>query len=128
MTRKRLLLALRITLAVLVTAGAVWWLLSPRPGVTEANCDRIEPGMRREEVEAILGGPPGIYREGKMLVPHCEIGPFPGADGVVRTDPIRSGEQGNGTVSFSENGAVIEKAYVVDHHPTVWEWLRSHLP
>jgi hypothetical protein len=31
------------------------WVLSLRPGVTEANVKRIKPGMRLDEVRAILG-------------------------------------------------------------------------
>jgi hypothetical protein len=67
MTRRRLLLVLGAgltALAVLVAAGVMWWLMPPRPGVTEANVAQIRLGMRQEEVEAILGGPPCQYNEG----------------------------------------------------------------
>ncbi len=67
---RRLLLALGVALAVLVAPGAIWWFLPPRPGVTAANCARIKKGMRLEEVEAILGGPPGVYRDGQRLEPY----------------------------------------------------------
>jgi hypothetical protein len=33
-------------------------LLAPSPGVTKANCARIQPGMTLEEVERIFGGSP----------------------------------------------------------------------
>jgi hypothetical protein len=36
------------------------WLLSLRPGVTEANARRIKQGMTLIEVEAVLGSPTGI--------------------------------------------------------------------
>jgi hypothetical protein len=29
--------------------------------ITEASCERIVPGMRQDEVEALLGVPPGDY-------------------------------------------------------------------
>jgi hypothetical protein len=49
-------------LAVMGAAGAV--ALWPRADrVTRANCDRIQTGMNRADVEAILG-PPGDYRTG----------------------------------------------------------------
>jgi hypothetical protein len=42
-----------VALGFVITEAA----LGPRPGVTEANVRRIKPGMMKEEVEAILGGP-----------------------------------------------------------------------
>jgi hypothetical protein len=47
-------------LALLLVAGAFLLtdgLLTPAPGVTEENVQRIEPGMRRGWVERVLGGP-----------------------------------------------------------------------
>jgi hypothetical protein len=62
--------ALAITLAVLFVAGIALRLMSrkpPPPGISEANCARIKPGMRKEQVEEIFGGPPGIYEGGRLL-------------------------------------------------------------
>jgi hypothetical protein len=59
MTRRRLLRVSGIAVAVLALANVLWWLIPPRPGVTEANCARIRVGMRRGQVETLLGGPPG---------------------------------------------------------------------
>ena len=36
--------------------------------IDQEHCDRIEAGMRQEEVEAILGGPPGDFRTRATLV------------------------------------------------------------
>ncbi len=48
-------------LAVLLAAGAL--ALRPRSDrITFDNFSRIQEGMSRAEVEAILGGPPGDYR------------------------------------------------------------------
>jgi hypothetical protein len=33
------------------------WMLSLRPGVTEANLKQVRAGMTLQEVEALLGGP-----------------------------------------------------------------------
>ena len=55
MTRRRLLPIVSLPLAVTVIVG-VLAMLPPRPGATKANYDRIENGMRLEDVESILGG------------------------------------------------------------------------
>jgi hypothetical protein len=57
MTRRRLLLALGVGLAVLTAAG-----ISRRRRISLARVGEIREGMRQEEVEAILGGPPGDYK------------------------------------------------------------------
>jgi hypothetical protein len=54
--RRRLVLAL-ILLACAVLAGASAWLFWPRTAITRANAEKIEEGMTRAEVEALLGGP-----------------------------------------------------------------------
>jgi hypothetical protein len=60
--RRRTLLVALAGLAVVVAAGTV--VLWPREDrVTRANYDRIQIGMSRVDVEAILG-PPGDYRTG----------------------------------------------------------------
>jgi hypothetical protein len=60
---KRWLVAVSVVL--LAVGGALSLFLSgywsSRPGITRANFDRLEPGMSRAQVEAILGGPPGEY-------------------------------------------------------------------
>jgi hypothetical protein len=46
---------------LLLVAGAFLltdWLLTPPPGATEANSNRIRPGMTLRRVERVLGGPP----------------------------------------------------------------------
>jgi len=79
MSRRRVLVSagvLLVVLAVLVAAGAVWWFMPrepPTPGVSEANCARIKPGMRKEQVEEILGGSPGFYEGGRLVHPEGSI-------------------------------------------------------
>jgi hypothetical protein len=58
MTKKRLVLIAVFPLAVALTLGVLAMLpamLPPIPGVTKANFDRIEVGMTKTEVQAILG-------------------------------------------------------------------------
>ena len=54
-TKKRILLIAALPLAIVVTFG-VLALLPPRPGITKANFDRIQAGMKKTEVEQIFGG------------------------------------------------------------------------
>jgi SmpA / OmlA family len=50
---------------VLVLVGVLLPVLFPRPSkVTRENCERIQVGMTRVQVEEILGGPAGDYRSG----------------------------------------------------------------
>jgi hypothetical protein len=52
----RQLYLLGVGLALMAGALAFTdWALSLRPGVTEGNVRRIRPGMKRTEVEAVLG-------------------------------------------------------------------------
>jgi hypothetical protein len=49
------------------------WVVSTRPGITRANCSRIQPGMTLRDVEDLLGGPanfehPLIVDDGKGRV------------------------------------------------------------
>ena len=46
--------------ACLVALGIVW-LLEFRSGITKSNYRRIREGMTLQEVQSLLGGPPGNY-------------------------------------------------------------------
>lgn len=61
MRRRRLRGALTLGLVAVLAAGG--FELWPRPNRITWDFNRIEPGMSRAEVEAILG-PPGDYRTG----------------------------------------------------------------
>lgn len=69
---------LRITFAIVAFVGiptaTYFWLTWPywdglRLDTSQANAQRIKPGMTIAEAEAILGGPPGDYR----IDGECEI-------------------------------------------------------
>jgi hypothetical protein len=61
---RRLPVVAVVSVALLLVVAARLVLLPPaNPRITEANFQRIKAGMRREEVEAILGRP-GDYRTG----------------------------------------------------------------
>jgi hypothetical protein len=54
--RRRLLLCLVALACLGLAAGWVALLVTSRPGVTPENYERIQEGMTRPEVEALLGG------------------------------------------------------------------------
>jgi hypothetical protein len=56
MPRRVYLLGVGLVLVALALAFTDW-ALSLRPGATEANLKRIQPGMTLEQAEAFLGGP-----------------------------------------------------------------------
>src|SRR5262245_13437711 len=63
----RQLMAVGAGLAVLPLLG---YAFSVRPGLTQANYGRIREGMTLQEVENLLGGPPGNYSR----IPDKEAG------------------------------------------------------
>jgi hypothetical protein len=102
--RRRKLLGALVVLAVLVAAGI--FVIWPRPDqITRANLDRIKKGMRRAEVEAILGGPPGDYRNGP-IIHHIEAS----YAAHVHTDGSLTweGDDGFGWISFDSSGSVMD--------------------
>jgi hypothetical protein len=63
--RRGWLIALTAFVLVLVPVGMLLPVLFPSASkVTSENAKRIKEGMTRAEVEEILGGPPGDYRNG----------------------------------------------------------------
>jgi hypothetical protein len=69
MRRRKLLVAL-LGLAVIVAAGAfALWPPTTTPGLTQDNFDRIQRGMSRSTVEAILGPPEDVQRGGIRFPP-----------------------------------------------------------
>jgi hypothetical protein len=56
-TRRSILLAAAASLLVASPIAAVWWALTPEPGVTLENFRRLHDGMTLEEIETIMGKP-----------------------------------------------------------------------
>ena len=68
MTR-RWLVRVGVAVCLAVAAGVGARLTAPRPcPVSLANCEHIRDGMTLAEVEEVLGGPPGTYGSGMVLV------------------------------------------------------------
>jgi hypothetical protein len=137
--RKRLLALAGIAVAAAVLVPAALDLLAYRQKVAQKlargrlidrdHCDRIEEGMRQEEVEAILGGPPGDFMTD---------------DAITYADPVWhdgercefwSGDEGQILVRFDGQGAVRRQSFDTPHrrHPLsvagrVRAWLRRVWP
>src|SRR4051812_8749026 len=86
--RKRLLGLSLLGGLVVLSVACGYWLTRPTPRVTEESFAEIQPGMTIEQVEAIIGGPPGNYsgRPAQGAYPlgcvpmewdHCQFGPGP---------------------------------------------------
>jgi hypothetical protein len=70
MKNRRLWIRLMAVGAGLAVLPILWYALSLRPGVTQANYERIQEGRTLQEVESLLGGPPGNYSR----IPDKEAG------------------------------------------------------
>jgi hypothetical protein len=68
-------LALAVVAACL-TIPAALYVAPKRIRANKETCDRIQPGMTMEEVEGLIGGPPGDYTTGLWVRPIPVIGRF----------------------------------------------------
>jgi hypothetical protein len=115
MRRKWVLVLVLAVVAVLLSAVAGRELLARRtgPNVDKAHFNRIAKGMRPDEVEAILGKPPGPYTMRQAWVgsppppwwdTETEKEEWARDDGLVR-------------VWFDDNGTVSEKWFAEPFGP-----------
>src|SRR5262245_25275046 len=122
-------LRVRVLLAVffvLVIAGLFLWQdRRPRPpyGVTERSFTAIHKGMTRTEVEAVIGGPPGLYDVEIMIGYDTWPGTGDAAPGFKSES--WAGPQRVIRVVFDQRGIVANKElvhrYVVE--PSIWDRL-----
>lgn len=90
MTKKRMALVAVLPLTIAVILG-VLALLPPRPGVTKANFDRIEMGMKKAEVERFFA------KSGKRL--------------PVLWGTKWTGDEGEAIIRFDYDEKVIDKIW-----------------
>jgi hypothetical protein len=69
--------------AALVAVALAVWLLGPRTAITAENAEKIQVGMTRAEVEALLGGP-ARDEAGGALEPL-----FDGSESALERDALR---------------------------------------
>jgi hypothetical protein len=120
--RKRFLIA-GSGLVVVVLGLSLFWLW-PDDRIHPASCERIHEGMTLAEVEAILGGPAGVYtRDGK----DWSMGML--GNGVSRINDERLvwvGNSGGIRVDFDEEGQV-HVTQGVPRQQNFWNRMRSWL-
>jgi hypothetical protein len=108
--RRRAIMAFALIL-VSGIASAAWWLSQePEPSIKFDNFDRISKGMTEEEVEDLLGGPPGyytrkfvgaVYAEGPKRVTGLELCQRQGGKEWIAN-------RGSIYVEFDEHGRVCD--------------------
>src|SRR5262249_52945579 len=112
-------------------------LVAMRNKVTSANYDNIRKGMTENDVEVILGGPPGDYKSFPRPCP-------PGFDAKVLTqhgvhhadgETIRGwmGEEGTAIIFLDSSGRVREMAFMLPRESEgrftrFFDWLEARLP
>jgi hypothetical protein len=103
MPRSRTQLALFFLPVVLVAVVIVVLCITNlrRPVASKADCDRISIGMTRDQVEDVLGGPPGDYRTRDPITP--DVGLY-----YVFWDKWK-GDRGMILVEFDSDNRVIDK-------------------
>jgi hypothetical protein len=89
MSRRRLLIicsGLLVVVAVVILAALV-----PRsrpPAVSRQQCEQLKEGMTRQEVEAVIGGPPGDYTTREYMplplgIRYCQHEQWVGDEGMI---------------------------------------------
>ena len=112
--------------AGLAALAILWLACALRPGITQANYERIRVGMTLPEVEDRLGGPPGNYSR----IPDKEAGLWtidPNRPGLNRQffigREVWIGDELAVAVWFDERGRVVRK----ESYPTLGRSLLQRL-
>lgn len=71
--RRRLLVLFCVFALLVIGAGLAAVLFRPTHRINRENCEQIEVGMMQQQVEALLGGPPGDYRTGEVALDLREV-------------------------------------------------------
>jgi hypothetical protein len=133
--RRWLLAAVALSLLVLaLVAVRAVFVLPTNPRITKEHYDRIQGGMPRHEVEAILG-PPGDYRTGPVGLDHAgsDARFFLSHDGaLVWHREVRwQGDEAQISVWLDPTGMVVNSAFVPAHLLPMgrvdwlkWQWER----
>lgn len=118
-TTRRLVVALSAT----ALAGAIVLVISSlgdRPGITLANYRRIQPGVTRAEVEALLDGPPGDYCTEETLLIRDPSLPF----GPEDEGELWMADGGGVLVAFDASQRVTSKVWLIPEYGPKWSLRR----
>jgi len=69
----RFLMRFTVVVVPAIAILAALWSYSPAPGVNFANIQQVKNGMTRQQIEAIVGVPPGNYCVRLGLVDYTEF-------------------------------------------------------
>jgi hypothetical protein len=102
---RRQLLGLGSVLLLIALAICFWPKRSPR--FSQEQCDAIELGMTRTQVEVVLGAPPGDYATGPVFHPYNVLWEL----GVAETEGEWKSDTGRVNVGFDREGLVVWKQF-----------------
>jgi hypothetical protein len=103
--RKRKIVPYILVALALVASVISWLLLTPLVRITPENCARIKPGMTQQDVEGILGGPPGMY-DGLGEFQFVDAHPAGKGAGLEWT-----ARDGDVVIVFDKNGQVAKSTF-----------------
>lgn len=123
--RKRGLVTLGLLALVLAGGYLVLWLTAPGDRVTPENVARLREGMTRAEVEAALGGPPGVYHPDGERLAALFRHPATGWEWRAAADgeadgAVWAGRAGAVVIGFDRDGRVADLpalSWVDNGHP-----------
>jgi hypothetical protein len=109
MSKRKRLAAVLVAVALAGVAAAVLW---PWPRVSRARYDRIQLGMSRAQVDALLGAP-GDYTTGRTCVSARAEPAWAGAPEawIGAATEAWSGDEGTIWVAFDASGRVAAKRF-----------------
>jgi hypothetical protein len=128
MRNRRRMLVLGVLAACLGLATcAGWWRLSAPPRINWDDFRQLKAGMTQEEVEAILGGPPGDYSAGPPQNKQNITISF--ADDPILTRKEWRSDTLKIAVGFDDQGRLARSGMAGDigPRPSIWQRLRVWL-
>jgi hypothetical protein len=125
--RRRLLLALLVLFACAILVA--WFYFRPG-GINWVGYSRVRLGMSSQEVELVVGVPPGNHssRLDWMIIDYWDGEWHMGEPGGGRKETWYS-DDGCLRIEYDDDGRVKYKQWhqMVDHRPSVWQRLRARL-
>src|SRR5262249_14959883 len=106
--------------ALLGAIGALWLFrsMNAKPAFTEELSAKIKPGMTEQEVEAIVGCPPGDYTTRPYDDPPTLRGAFFLSKSVIHR--VWISDSGRIAVFFNKQGVVIDVEFWRVHPDATW--------